>query len=129
VRGCGVTNVDYPQPADGDTLFRIGSTAETFTGTAVMRSVEQGKFALKDTASRTVRHDYRRRPRLHLFDLPLEGGEDRFEPVDLIAVRRERHQDRGGDAGVAPLLDPFADAVRRAEERAIRQPAIGQICG
>jgi pimeloyl-ACP methyl ester carboxylesterase len=26
VRGYGVTNVDYPQPVDGDTLFRIGST-------------------------------------------------------------------------------------------------------
>jgi hypothetical protein len=45
--------------------------------------------------------------------LPLEGGEDRHEPVHLIAVGRERHQHRGGDAG-APLLDPFADARRRA---------------
>src|SRR5262245_41928538 len=37
VRGYGVTNVDYPQPVDGDTLFRIGSTAKTFTGTTIMR--------------------------------------------------------------------------------------------
>src|SRR4051812_35382383 len=29
VRGYGVTNVDYPQPVDGDTLFRIGSVAKT----------------------------------------------------------------------------------------------------
>jgi Beta-lactamase len=26
VQGYGVTNVDYPVPVDGDTLFRIGST-------------------------------------------------------------------------------------------------------
>ena len=46
VRGYGVTNVDQPQPVDGDTLFRIASTTKTFTGTAVMRLVEQGKLDL-----------------------------------------------------------------------------------
>jgi CubicO group peptidase (beta-lactamase class C family) len=46
VRGYGVTNVDYPQPVDGDTLFRIGSTTKTFTGTIIMRLVEQGKLDL-----------------------------------------------------------------------------------
>jgi hypothetical protein len=61
------------------------------------------------------------------FGLPLEGGEDRLEPVHLITIGRERHQDGGGDAGVSPLLDPFADAGGRAVQSAIRQPAIGQI--
>ena len=46
VRGYGVTNVDYPQPVDGDTLFRIGSITKTFTGTTVMRLVEQGLLDL-----------------------------------------------------------------------------------
>ena len=46
VRGYGVTNVDEPQPVDGDTLFRIASTTKTFTGTAVMRLVEQGVLDL-----------------------------------------------------------------------------------
>lgn len=46
VKGYGVTNVDYPAPVDGDTVFRIGSTTKTFTGTTVMRLVEQGKLAL-----------------------------------------------------------------------------------
>ena len=46
VRGYGVTNVDHPQPVDGDTLFRIGSTTKTFTGTIVMRLVEQGVLDL-----------------------------------------------------------------------------------
>src|SRR5215472_17027171 len=46
VRGYGVTNVDYPVPVDGDTLFRIGSTTKTFTGTTVMRLVDQRTLAL-----------------------------------------------------------------------------------
>lgn len=46
VRGYGVTNADYPLPVDGDTLFRIGSLTKTFTGTAIMRLVDQGKLDL-----------------------------------------------------------------------------------
>jgi CubicO group peptidase (beta-lactamase class C family) len=44
--GFGVTNVDHPQPVEPDTLFQIGSTTKTFTATAVMRLVEQGKLDL-----------------------------------------------------------------------------------
>src|SRR4051794_39975893 len=43
VRGFGVTNVDEPAPVDGDTVFRVGSTTKTFTGTAVMRLVGRGR--------------------------------------------------------------------------------------
>jgi CubicO group peptidase (beta-lactamase class C family) len=50
LRGFGVTNVDHPVPVDADTLFRIGSTTKTFTGTAMMRLVEQGKVDLAATA-------------------------------------------------------------------------------
>src|SRR5262245_7169670 len=57
VRGYGVTNVDYPQPVDGDTLFRIGSTTKTFTGTTVMRLVEQGLLDL-DAPVRTYLPDF-----------------------------------------------------------------------
>jgi CubicO group peptidase (beta-lactamase class C family) len=46
IRGYGVTNVDYPLPVDGDSLFRIGSITKTFTGTAIMRLVDQGKVSL-----------------------------------------------------------------------------------
>ena len=46
VKGYGVTNVDHPTPVDGDTVFRIGSTTKTFTGTAMMRLVEQGDVDL-----------------------------------------------------------------------------------
>ena len=46
LRGFGVTNVDHPLPVDADTLFRIGSTTKTFTATAMMRLVEQGRVDL-----------------------------------------------------------------------------------
>jgi CubicO group peptidase (beta-lactamase class C family) len=57
VRGYGITNVDDPTPVDGDTVFRIGSTTKTFTGTAVMRLVEQGLVDL-DAAVRTYLPDF-----------------------------------------------------------------------
>lgn len=58
VNGYGVTNVDYPVPVDGDTVFRVGSTTKTFTGTTIVRLVEQGKLAL-DAPVRTYLPDLR----------------------------------------------------------------------
>ncbi len=46
VKGYGVTNVDHPVPVDGNTVFRIGSTTKTFTGTTIMRLVDEGKVDL-----------------------------------------------------------------------------------
>lgn len=57
VKGYGVTNIDHPAPVDGDTVFRIGSTTKTFTGTTIMRLVEQGKIAL-DAPVRTYLPDF-----------------------------------------------------------------------
>lgn len=51
VRGYGVTNIDDPAPVTGDTVFRVGSTTKTFTGTAIMRLVERHRLDL----DRTVR--------------------------------------------------------------------------
>src|SRR5437763_16146720 len=42
----GVTNVESPLPIDDKTLFQFGSTGKTFTATAVMRLVDQGKVDL-----------------------------------------------------------------------------------
>ncbi|MBS1698557.1 MAG: beta-lactamase family protein [Actinobacteria bacterium] len=53
VRGYGITSVDAPVPVDEHSLFRIGSTTKTFTGTAMMRLVDAGKVDL----DRPV-HDY-----------------------------------------------------------------------
>lgn len=46
IKGYGVTNVDHPVPVDADTVFRIGSTTKTFTGTAMMRLVDEGTVEL-----------------------------------------------------------------------------------
>lgn len=48
IKGFGVTNVDHPVPVDGDTVFRIGSTTKTFTGTAAMRLVDRGELDLDE---------------------------------------------------------------------------------
>ena len=42
----GVTSVDHGRPVDESTLFQIGSTAKTFTATAIMILVEQGRIEL-----------------------------------------------------------------------------------
>jgi CubicO group peptidase (beta-lactamase class C family) len=44
----GVTSTENPLPVDEHTLFCFGSTGKTFTATAVMRLVEQGRVALDD---------------------------------------------------------------------------------
>jgi CubicO group peptidase (beta-lactamase class C family) len=44
--GFGVTSVENPLPVTADTLFQIGSTTKTITGTIVMRLVEQGRIDL-----------------------------------------------------------------------------------
>ena len=46
LRGYGVTNIDHPAPVDADTVFRIGSTTKTFTGTTMMRLVDNGRVDL-----------------------------------------------------------------------------------
>ena len=56
--GFGVTNLDHPLPVDTETLFQIGSTTKTMTGTALMRLVEQGKVDL-DASVRTYLPDFR----------------------------------------------------------------------
>ena len=45
-RAFGVTNLDHPLPVTDDTVFQIGSITKTFTGTAIMRLVEQGRVRL-----------------------------------------------------------------------------------
>jgi CubicO group peptidase (beta-lactamase class C family) len=42
----GVTSVENPLDVDGRTLFQFGSTGKTYTATAMMRLVDQGKVDL-----------------------------------------------------------------------------------
>ena len=44
----GVTSVENPLPVDETTIFQFGSTGKTYTATAMMRLVEQGKVALDE---------------------------------------------------------------------------------
>src|SRR3989475_12978299 len=44
----GVTSLENPLPVEENTLFQFGSTGKTFTATAMMRLVEQGKVDLNE---------------------------------------------------------------------------------
>ncbi len=46
--GFGVTSVENPLPVTADTLFQIGSTTKTVTGTMIMRLVEEGRIDLDE---------------------------------------------------------------------------------
>ena len=48
----GVTSLDHGRPVDEATLFQIGSTAKTFTATAIMVLVEQGRIELDQPVRR-----------------------------------------------------------------------------
>lgn len=42
----GVTSVKNPLPVNSETVFQVGSTTKTFTATAMMQLVQEGKVAL-----------------------------------------------------------------------------------
>src|SRR5215208_1953706 len=44
--GFGITSVEHPLPVTADTLFQTGSISKTFTGTMIMKLVEDGKVNL-----------------------------------------------------------------------------------
>ncbi|MFJ3876371.1 serine hydrolase domain-containing protein [Streptomyces sp. NPDC090077] len=50
----GVTSIDHPLPVDEHTLFQIGSATKTFTATALMRLVADGRVALDAPVRRYV---------------------------------------------------------------------------
>jgi CubicO group peptidase (beta-lactamase class C family) len=54
----GVTSAENPLPVDENTLFQFGSTGKTYTATAIMRLVEEGKLDL-DAPVRTYLPDLR----------------------------------------------------------------------
>lgn len=51
-KGYGFADVARNIPATDQVLFRVGSITKTFTATAVMQLVEQGKLSLEDPVSR-----------------------------------------------------------------------------
>ena len=50
----GVTSIENPLPVDQDTLFVLGSVTKTFTATAMMRLVAEGKVELDAPVRRYV---------------------------------------------------------------------------
>ena len=50
----GVTSVDNPLPVDRDTLFLLGSVTKTYTATALMRLVAEGRVELDAPVRRYV---------------------------------------------------------------------------
>ncbi len=50
----GVTSIENPLPIDPDTLFGLGSVSKTFTATALMRLVAEGKVELETPVRRYV---------------------------------------------------------------------------
>ena len=59
----GVTSVDNPLPVDRDTLYVLGSVTKTYTATALMRLVAEGRVELHAPVRRYV-------PELRLADDP-----------------------------------------------------------
>jgi CubicO group peptidase (beta-lactamase class C family) len=45
--GSGVTSVEFPLPIDEATMFQIGSTTKTYTGTVTAMLIEEGKLDLE----------------------------------------------------------------------------------
>ena len=56
--GFGITSVEHPLPVTADTLFQTGSISKTFTGTMVMKLVEDGKVSLDAPVKRYIK-DFR----------------------------------------------------------------------
>lgn len=65
--GFGVTNVENPLPVTADTLFQIGSTTKTVTGTIVMQLVEKNLIDLDEPLKTYL-------PELRLADKTAEGS-------------------------------------------------------
>ncbi|MFJ6481901.1 MULTISPECIES: serine hydrolase domain-containing protein [unclassified Streptomyces] len=70
----GVTNLDHPQPVDDDTLFHLASVTKTFTATALMRLVAEGRVELDAPVRRYV-------PELRLAD---EAAAERITVLNLL---------------------------------------------
>ncbi|HEY4994349.1 MAG TPA: serine hydrolase domain-containing protein, partial [Nakamurella sp.] len=55
VHAChGVTSVDNPLPVDRDTVYLLGSVTKTYTATALMRLVADGRVELDAPVRRYV---------------------------------------------------------------------------
>ncbi|HVX42473.1 MAG TPA: serine hydrolase [Mycobacteriales bacterium] len=84
----GVTGIEHGRPIEETTLFQIGSTAKTFTATAIMVLADQGRIDLDDPVRR------------HLPELRLRDE----RAADSVTVRQLLNHTAGWDGG-----DDWAD--------------------
>ena len=54
VDGLGQSNVAQNQPANADTLFRIGSTSKAFVSLSILKLVDEGKLSLNDPVRKLI---------------------------------------------------------------------------
>src|SRR3954464_9319511 len=87
-RGLGVTNIEDPLPVTAHTVFPVASISKTFTATAMMRLVEQGKVNLRAPV-RTYLPEFRVRDEAASRDVTvwhllthLGGWEGQVSPAD-----------------------------------------------
>jgi Beta-lactamase len=92
----GVTSVENPLPVRPDTLFLIASVTKTFTATAVMRLLADGKVALDAPVRRYV-------PELVLAD---ERAADQITVLNLL------NHTSGLDWGASAASSPATQAAR-----------------
>lgn len=99
----GVTNVEHPLPVDERTLFHIASVTKTFTATAIMRLVAEGRVELDAPVRR------------YLPDLPLSDE----SVADRITVARVLNHTAGLDWNLPVPTgqdESLADFVARTGE-------------
>lgn len=100
----GVTSVENPLPVDASTLFQFGSTGKTYTATAILRLVDQGRVELSAPVRRYV-------PELRLKD---ESVAERVTVLHLLNHTAgwdgDHHKDTGaGDDALARYVASMAD--------------------
>lgn len=100
----GVTSIESPVPVTEDALFQFGSTGKTFTATALMRLVEQGKVDLDAPVRQYV-------PELKLKD---EATAQRVTVLQLLnhsaGWQGDFFEDTGrGDDAVARYVEKMAE--------------------
>ena len=100
----GVTAIENPLPVDERTLFQFGSTGKTYTATAIMRLVEQGKVDL-DAPVRTYV------PELELKDASVAEQVTVLQLLNHTAGwEGDLMEDMGdGDDALAKYVDPDGD--------------------